>query len=138
MFEAAKKEAEKSDYKRFHVGAVLVFKKHIIGKGHNSNKTNPLQKEYNKYRNFNNVNGNYFQDSVHAEISSICDVSYPVGIEVDWSKVSIYVYRISAGRKDGHGLAKPCPACLNALMDIGVRKIYYTDNEGYAYLELDK
>ena len=58
MFHAAHIEAEKSEYKRFHVGCVITYKHTIIGRGHNSNKSHPMQKEYNQYRNFNNNEAN--------------------------------------------------------------------------------
>lgn len=138
MFNEARMEAESSEFKRFHTGSVIVYKKHIIGRGKNDDKSHPMQKEYNrKYRTFNNVGGNYINDSIHAEIAAISSIPYTVGIDIDWSKVKVYVYRISRGTKLGYGLAKPCPACMNALKDLGIRHIYYTDSDGYSYLQLD-
>lgn len=138
MFHAAKMEAEKSTFDRFHVGAVVVYKNKIIGRGHNSNKTHPAQQFYNeRYRNFNNVDGAFIKHSVHAELASLNDVSFIVGKNIDWSKAKIYVYRISAGRKNGYGLSKPCPACMAAIRDVGIKHVYYTDNDGLAYLRLD-
>lgn len=138
MFNEARMEAESSEFKRFHTGAVIVYKKHIIGRGKNDDKSHPMQKEYNrKYRVFNSVGGNYINDSIHAEIAAISSIPYTVGIDIDWSKVKVYVYRISRGTKLGYGLAKPCPACMNALKDLGIKNIYYTDSDGYSYLQLD-
>lgn len=137
MFEQARLEAEKSDFKPFKLGCVIAYKGHIIGRGKNSVKTSPLQKKYNrKYRHFNCERGEFINDSIHAEIAAISDVKYTVGRDVDWSRASIYVYRISNGRRLGFGCAKPCPACLAAIRDIGIKKIFFTDNEGYGYLEL--
>lgn len=137
MFHAAHIEAEKSEYKRFHVGCVITYKHTIIGRGHNSNKSHPMQKEYNQYRNFNNTDGNYIFHAVHAEILAINSISYTTGIEVDWSKVHVYVYRICRGKPLGYGNAKPCPACMNAIKDLGIKKVYYTDDDGYSYLKLN-
>lgn len=137
MFNAAHVEAEKSDYERFHVGCVITYKKKIIGRGHNSNKSSPLQAEYNKYRNFNNTEGCFIRHSIHAEIHAISSVAYATGIEVEWSKASVYVYRICPGKELGYGDAKPCPACMNALKDLGIKNIYYTDDDGYNYLHLE-
>ena len=137
MFEQAKIEAESSDYKPFKLGCVIAYKGHIIGRGHNSNKSHPMQKKYNrKYRHFNCERGEFVHDSVHAEVSAITDVRWAVGKDVDWSKASIYVFRISHGRSTGFGCAKPCPACLGMIRDVGIKRIFYTDNEGYSYLEL--
>lgn len=138
MFAAAKAEAEKSTFNRFHVGAVITYKGRIIGHGHNSEKTDPMQQRYNElYRDFNNADGAMIRHSVHAEISAIKDVSYPVGINVDWSKAKIYVYRICKGRPMGYGMSRPCPACMAALRDIGIRNVYFTTNDGLSYLRLD-
>lgn len=139
MFHQAYIEATKSTFNRFHVGAVIVYKNRIIGRGRNSGKTHPMQQTYNeKYRRFNNNDsGDFVRHSVHAEIAALCSVPYCIGKDVDWSKVKIYVYRISPGRKRGYGNSKPCPACTAALRDHGVKQIYFTSNEGLAYLELN-
>lgn len=138
MFYQAYLEAKKSDFYRFHVGAVITYKGHIIGRGHNSNKTHPMQQEYNlRYRKFNNIkNGDCVKHSVHAEISAISSISYLVGKEVDFSKAKIYVYRICKGKRLGFGNSRPCPACAHALMDVGIKHCYYTDDMGLSYVEL--
>lgn len=138
MFHYAYLEALKSDYKRFNVGCVIAYKHTIIGRGHNSNRSDPMQKQYNrKYRTFNNISGAYIHDSLHAEISAIKSVPYVVGKDVDFSKAKIYIYRISPGRKNGYGCSRPCPACMHAIKDTGIKDIYYTDDFGLSYLRLD-
>lgn len=137
MFRQAYIEASKSTFNRFRVGCVIAYKKHIIGRGHNSDKTNPMQKEYNiRYRHFNNGDGSAVKHSVHAEISAIQSVSYIVGKDIDWSQTKVYVYRICPGKRLGYGCARPCIACENALRDLGVKHIFYTDNCGLSYTEL--
>lgn len=138
MFDKAREEAELSDYGRIHVGCVITYKGHIIGRGHNSTKTHPRQKRYNRrYRKFNNTQGEVILDSVHAEVSAANSVSYTTGIQIDWSKTKIFVFRIASGKKNGYGCAKPCPACTAMISDLGIKDIYYTDDDGYAYLRLD-
>lgn len=138
MFNEAKKEALKSDYKRFHVGCVMTYKHTVIGRGRNSAKSNPMQKKYNrKYRKFNNKEGQYIHDAVHAEISCLNSTPYAVGKDVDWSKVSVYVFRICPGKPSGMGNSKPCPACMNAIRDFGIKNVFYSDDEGFSYLRLD-
>lgn len=137
MFHYAYLEATKSDYKRFNIGCVIAYKHSIIGRGHNSNKSHPSQKKYNrKYRTFNYMGGTYIHDSLHAEIAAIHSIPYTVGINVDWSQVKLYVYRICHGKRLGYGCAKPCPACTAAIKDLGVKHIYFTDDEGLSYMEL--
>lgn len=134
MFHAAKKESIKSDYNKFNLGCVITYKGHIIGRGHNSKKTHPLQKEYNRFREFNNSN-NYSPDSLHAELAAICSISYPVGINVKWDKVHVYIYR---ERKDGRtGCSYPCKACMNYMRSLGIQHVFFTeDYNSYGYIKL--
>ena len=70
-FEYAKREAEKSTFPRFHVGCVLVYKNHIIGAACNTDKSDPIQKKYNRYRHFNNYESHKpVTHSAHAEIKA--------------------------------------------------------------------
>ena len=138
FFEQARTEAEKSDFKPFKLGCVITYKGRIIGRGHNSNKSHPLQKEYNrKYRHFNCARGEFIKDSIHAEIAAINSIPYTTGKNVDWNKVNVYVYRICPGKKYGYGNARPCPACMHAIADLGIKNVYYTDELGLSYLELN-
>lgn len=132
MLAAAHKAALLSDFDSFHTGCVIVYKKHIIGMGSNSDKTHPMQAKYNQYRNFNKTK-NCIKHSVHAEIDALNSIPYVIGKEVEWSKVKVYIYRICPGRVGGYGLAKPCEACIQALRDIGIKHIYYTGNGSYIY-----
>ena len=57
-------------------------------------------------------------------------------LDINFSKVKLYIYRI---RKDQpFGLARPCPSCMAAIKDLGIRDVYYTTNDGYAYEKLEK
>lgn len=135
FFNMARKEAEKSDFEGFKLGCVIVHKKHVIGRGHNSNKTNPKQKRYNRYRKFNKDN-RMIKHSIHAEIDAINSVPYPVAENVNWSDVKVYIYRICPGKPLGHGVSRPCNACSAAMRDLGIRHIYYTTDHGFAYEEV--
>ena len=133
MFQQAKRVAKTSTYKTHSLGCVIVYKHHIISAASNSNKTHPKQKEYNKkYRIFSRSN-KPIMDTGHAEMLALYNIPYPIGQKIDWSKVRVYVYRISKGHKHGFGISRPCDACLNALRDAGVRHLYYTTDTGYAY-----
>lgn len=138
MFDQARLEAEKSEFERFNLGCVIAYKGHIIGRGRNGNKSHPRQKLYNRrYRKFNVSKGQAINDAIHAEVHAISSVRYVVGKDVDWSKASIYIYRICNGKPLGYGNAKPCPACMQAIRDLGIRHVYFTDDNGYSYLELN-
>lgn len=133
MFEKAKQVATTSTYKTHSLGCVITYKHHIIGQASNSNKTHPKQKKYNrKYRTFKKSTKPIL-DSGHAEMRALLSIPYPIAQSIDWSKVRVYVYRISPGKDLGQGLARPCSACRNALRDAGIQNIYYSTDDGYAY-----
>lgn len=138
MFRAAVREAKLSDFKHHHVGCVVVYKKHIISSGHNSDKTHPSQKHYNQFRSFNTVEGGYVKHSVHAEIDALSTIPYCIGKQIDqnddWDKVKIYVVRPT---KSGLRCAKPCDGCMAMIRDYGIRHVYYSDDEGLGYLHVE-
>lgn len=60
----------------------------------------------------------------HAEFSTILGLS-----REDLKDSTIYVYR---EQKCGKlAIAKPCESCYNMLLEVGVKRIYYTDYECY-------
>ena len=128
-FNKAHQVAKISDYKKQHIGCVAVYQGQVIGLGCNTNKTHPIQKFYNKYR----MPSDYMLPKLHAEISCINQIKH---LDINFSKVKLYIYRI---RKDQpFGLSRPCPSCMAAIMDLGIRDIYYTTNDGYVYEKLEK
>lgn len=133
MFQCARAEAFKSDFDRFNVGCVVVYKHKIIGRGCNGKKTHPIQKKYNKFRKFNRSR-NYSPASLHAEVSALCSVKHSVGMDINWKKVKVYVYRV---RKDGSGAcARPCKACETLMRSLGITGCYYSEDINcLAYIE---
>lgn len=56
-------------------------------------------------------------------------------MDINFSKVKLYIYR---SRKDQeYGLSRPCPSCMAAIKDLGIKHIYYTTNDGFAYEEME-
>lgn len=135
-FEAAHREAEKSDFPRFHVGCVVVYKGSIIASAHNSNKSDPKQKKYNRYRHFNHTTKTCVNHSGHAEMIALKKVTYPIAQQIDWKEVKLYVVRIAPGLPGGMGLSKPCPSCEHRIRELGIRNIYYTGNGSYIHERL--
>lgn len=128
-FDKAKQVAQVSDYNRVHVGCVAVYQNQVVGIGCNCNKTHPTQKFYNQYR----ICSDDMLPKLHAEINCLNQIRH---FDINFSKVRLYIYRI---RKDQEfGLARPCPSCMAAIRDLGIREIYYTTNDGYAYEKLEK
>lgn len=126
-FDKAKHIADISDYKKVHVGCVAVYQGNIIGIGCNTNKTHPKQKYYNRYRGINTDNAK-FAPKLHAEISCLNSIK---NYDIQFSKVKLYIYRSRLDRE--HGMARPCPACMAAIKDFGIKNVYYTTDEGMAY-----
>ena len=128
-FNKARQVANISDYKKQHVGCVAVYQGQVIGLGCNTNKTHPIQKFYNKYR----IKSDNMLPKLHAEISCINQIKH---LDINFSKVKLYIYRIRNDQP--FGLSRPCPSCMAAIKDLGIRYVYYTTNDGYAYEKLEK
>ena len=127
-FAKARKVAEISDYYSYHIGCVAVYQGNIIGIACNTNKTHPIQKYYNKYR----IESDSMLPKLHAEIHCINSIR---NLDINFSKVKLYIYRIRKDRP--HGMARPCPSCMAAIRDIGIKNIFYTRDDGYAYERLE-
>ena len=128
FFQKARQIANISDYSRIHIGCIAVYQGQVIGLGFNTNKTHPVQKFYNKYR----TTSDYILPKLHAAIRCINQIKH---LDINFSKVKLYIYRI---RKDQpFGLSRPCPSCMAAIKDLGIRDVYYTTNDGYSYERLE-
>lgn len=132
-FEKARQIACISDYCKIHIGCVAVYQGRIIGLGCNCNKTHPMQKYYNKFRNPKGEKNITPLPKLHAEINCLNQLKH---LDINFSKVKLYIYRIRNDQP--FGIARPCPSCMAAIKDIGIQYIYYTTNDGYAYERLEK
>lgn len=133
MFDLARKAALESTYEPFKLGTVMSYKGKVLATGHNSRKTNPTQKKYNrKYRTFRE-NGQPIHDYLHAEIDCLLNIPKCIDVNLDYSKVKVYTYRICNGKRFNFGLARSCPACLHALRDKGIQHFYYTGDDSFIY-----
>lgn len=57
-------------------------------------------------------------------------------LDINFSEVEIYVYReLKSGKR---AKARPCAACMRALKDLGLRKIFYTTDDGYCKEIIEK
>jgi len=136
MFKKARQVAETSDFGSFHLGCVIVYKHKVLASASNSTKTHPMQKKYNrKYRDFKHGE-KPIVDSLHAEIAALSSIPYPIAQQIQWKDVSVYIYRICKGKPLGHGMARPCKACRNALRDMGINHLYYTGEDSFIYERL--
>jgi len=128
------KEATKfSDMHKTHLGSVLVYKNKVISVGWNvESKTSPIQKEFNKYRNFD-PDGSHTINSLHAEMLCLHRARF---MDIDWGKASLFTYRV---KKNGtKGLARSCPACYNYAKTLGLGDMYYTTDTSWGYERIEK
>lgn len=134
FFQKARSIAAVSDFPKIHVGCIAIYQGSIIGIGCNTNKTHPVQKYYNRFRTNDGIGSSEsLLPKMHAEINCINSIRH---LAIDFSKVKLYIYRI---RKDQpYGIARPCPSCMEAIKDIGIREIYYTTDDGFAHENIEK
>jgi deoxycytidylate deaminase len=126
FFRAAKSISTLGSHHRHKVGAVVVMKHRIISSGCNNMKTHPLQKQYNKYR--------FDEDSVHTCHAELVALLPLINDGVDLSDASIFVHR---SHKNGTlACARPCKSCMELIKDCGIRRIFYTTEDGYAREDL--
>lgn len=94
--------------------------------GCNCEKSHTIQHRYDRKMNYHGERA-----KLHAEIAALISSG-----RVDLTGAEIYIYR-----EDKHGnlaSCKPCVSCHQALKDAGVRHVYYTTKEGYAYEDYEK
>lgn len=127
-FKKARQVAAVSDFPKIHIGCIAVYQGQVIGIGCNCNKTHPRQKFYNRFR----VDSDDMLPKLHAEINCLNQLS---NLNINFSKVKLYIYRI-ANDKDFR-MARPCPSCMAAIKDFGIRDIYYTTDDGYVHERLE-
>lgn len=127
-FERAHWTAQKSDFNRIKIGCVAVYKSKIISTGFNSYKSSPIQLKYNHFRIFDD---GYMPSAIHAEIDCLSPI---MNLDINFSKLSLYIYRVCKSRD--HGIARPCPACMELIRNLGIKKIYYTGDDSFIYEEI--
>lgn len=123
-FNEALKMAELSTYWKSQVGCVVVYKNKTISAGFNRDRTDPLQKRYNVYRDLTDSNAIH---KLHAEVDALKSI---MDLDINWSEASIYVYRKRRDRP--HGIARPCKSCMALIKDLGIKNIYFTTDDGFA------
>ena len=134
LMRKARNAALESDYIGPHLGCVIAAKGRIVGTGHNTEKTSPMQKTYNlRYRDFVEIGSTPVREhSLHAEMVAIGEAVKTLQAMSKRRRLVAYVYRVAPGLPYRQGLARPCGACRHALTDIGVSTIVYSTNDGFA------
>jgi deoxycytidylate deaminase len=96
--------------KGYRLGATLVKNSQVVSVGYNQYKTHPALAPYSLYP--------YLHAESHAILRHGTD---------NCNGLHLYVARI---RRDGSfAMAKPCRPCRDLIMDVGIRKVYYTRDD---------
>lgn len=121
-FKVARAVSELSDHPNYKIGAAVVLKHRVISSGTNSDtKTHPLQKHYNKYR--------FTADSPHKCHAELLALLPLMKEDVDLSYASIFVYREHKNGKPA--MSRPCRSCMQLIKDCGIKRIFYSTEDGY-------
>lgn len=123
-FKAAEAASELSNYERYSLGCIAVYRHTIISSGYNSHRTHPLQKKLNIHR--------FPEDTkhkLHAEVACLLPL---IGRkDINFNEVSLYIFR---RHKNGDlALARPCKSCMHLIKELGIRNIYFSNEGGYSH-----
>lgn len=115
FFDLAKKMSQFSTHPQFKIGCVIVRGNNILSLSANKLKSHPLAKTpYNQ---------------LHAEIGAILSND-----KQTLKGSTAYTYR---QHKDGTlAMAKPCIYCQAALVEIGIKRVFFTSDNGYEEMQL--
>jgi tRNA(Arg) A34 adenosine deaminase TadA len=106
------------------VGAVLTYKNEVISVGFNSDKKHTVATIYSR-----NKEAIY----PHAEIMAIHNASKKLDIK-DFRHCTLYVARVKreSAKSKGFvkGMAKPCSGCEKAIKAFGIKRVYWTTDNG--------
>lgn len=113
---------------RMRLAACLVYKNELISIGTNKYKTHPIAKQFSK-----NDHAIY----LHAEIDAIKNALRVVDVDF-LTKCTMYVMRVKHPDHDHkgfvRGMAKPCCGCEMGLESFGIKRVYFTTDDGYGEL----
>lgn len=124
FFNTAKDVSKLSNYRQHHLGCVIVDKNRIISSASNSEKTDTLQKKYNKYR----FDCESTPAKAHAETLALKPLLR--NKDIDFSRLKVYLYREHANGE--LAMSRPCASCMAMLKQSGIKTVYYTTENGYA------
>lgn len=119
IFTTLERIADFSDHPQHNMACAIVIRNKIISFGYNRLKTDPFQARFGK-----NPDSIY----LHAEIHAIKNALRRVSVD-DLKRADLFVMRVMTG-KTRWGMAKPCPGCMRAVAEFGIRNVWYTNQDG--------
>lgn len=122
--------AAESKFRRARMACIATHKRRIIAEANNGNKTHPMQNKYNIYRDDYHDDG-VVMPKVHAEMACLAILKTMIPKHnINPSEITLYVARSCLDRD--RGMARPCKACMRAIKDFGIRRVFYTTDMGVA------
>ena len=115
FFELATRVAENAAQHGYRHGAILVRGNVVLNASHNKNAYARFGERFRRR--------DKGDDTHHAELGCILGLDRSVTRGAD-----VYVVRV--GRSGNLLLSKPCDMCEAALRHVGVRRVYYSLNDG--------
>lgn len=107
------------------LAACIVYKNDIVAVGVNQKKSHPFQAQYARHA-----------ESIylHAETDAIKNALKVITVD-DLSKSKLFVVRVT--KDDKFAMAKPCVGCMRAIVNFGIRSVFYsTSNDSRAIEQL--
>lgn len=114
--------------RRSRLAAMLVYKNDVIAVGYNKMKTHPMARRFQKH-----------EEAIylHAEVDCIKNALRVIEPEL-LQKCTMYILRVKRPEDNPkvfvRALSKPCSGCHHAIEQFGIKKVYYTTDEGFEIL----
>ena len=105
------KTAAQSPHQKWKLGSVVLRGGRVLATGCNRNRNDPSIVENEKY----------FKCSIHAKVSALRNTGKTRGAK-------LFVARLT--KNGSTALAKPCGRCQHAIEKAGIRRVYYTTDNG--------
>lgn len=107
------------------LASMLVYKNDIVSVGYNQRKSHPFQQKFSHHE-----EAIYLHSETHCIKNALRHVSLDV-----LSKCTLYVLRVKRPHNHAEndfiwGEARPCKGCQRAIAQFGIKKVYFTTDEG--------
>jgi deoxycytidylate deaminase len=116
IYKLAKRLAKKSNHGRYRLGCVIYKRNEVLGLGYNLLRTDPRSPDPYKF--------------IHAEYHSTFGVEPS---DLLGATAFVYMERVKSGTV---GVGKPCKHCTKLLTELGLSRVYYTDNKEVKFVDL--
>lgn len=116
IINAAIKEAKKSSFYPFRLGAVIFNHNSILSVGYNQVRSNHIPNEFK-----------HFYETLHCETAAVLNYKKDLS---NLKNCEMLVIRISRSVNNNLVMAKPCIWCERLLRKIQLKRVYYSNDLG--------